>query len=120
MRIKQDGDADGFWKRIEDMIYGKSSFSMLAERADVNYRTLANQHSSRRIPEATTILKLSRALGVSIEYLLTGQYEVHHLPQRIELIAQKLTRISESNLETIETMIMALPDEESKKIAIPG
>lgn len=121
MEIMNDIAAREFWSRVDICLKGESLKS-LCDRTGLNYDSIRNRKSglTYSLPRLETAYAIAKALNISIEYLLTGKHEVHQFPQRIDTIARKLTRISESNLETIETMIMALPDEESKKAAISG
>ena len=61
-----------FWKNVDSVLKSEKLISV-ASKAGINYRTLKNQRSSVRLPNLEDAFRLSNALGVSLEYLLTGQ-----------------------------------------------
>ena len=64
-------DAFCFWK-IVDNILEKNTLVWLANKSELNYKTLKNQRSYLRLPNLEDAYAISRTLGVSLEYLLTG------------------------------------------------
>ncbi|MFA6845801.1 MAG: hypothetical protein WCR02_08750 [Sphaerochaetaceae bacterium] len=119
MRYKEDGCY--FWK-IADKTIGNISWMEVAEKAALNYRTLVNQRSGARLPDATSILSISRVLGVSMEYLLTGkeQAKTQPFPSRVMKLAEHLSSLSEQQLDMIEPMVMSVQVEQPPKTKRQG
>lgn len=61
-----------FWKDIDTNNIFKT-VKELAEESGVNYIRIRNQRSDNRIPCAEDLYNLSKALHVTMEYLLTGE-----------------------------------------------
>lgn len=49
------------------------SIKSLAEMTGINYRTLQNQMSRDISPDVYTSVKIAKALGTSVEFLVTGE-----------------------------------------------
>ena len=64
----------GFGKRLEKLIHGASlTKKALADKISVSPSTVGIYVNEGRIPEAPILLKISQALNVSMEELLTGK-----------------------------------------------
>ena len=63
-----------FWKRVEEELefQGKSK-KELAALTEIKEQTLHKAFERSSSPSAETALKISKALNVSIEYLVTGK-----------------------------------------------
>ena len=70
MKILKD---DPFWERVKKLTKAhKISLEKFAEHVDVSYNTLKSWIRYNRIPDAYTSFDIAVALGVSVEYLVTG------------------------------------------------
>ena len=58
------------------------------------------------MPPADTAVKIARALGVSVEYLVTGEKTA--LPTDIRLMLQNLQRLGEKDRKVVAVLINAL------------
>lgn len=63
-----------FGRILTGLVKGKLRQSDVAERAGVTQSAVSQYITGVRLPGANELLNLSRALGVSMEYLLTGQH----------------------------------------------
>lgn len=77
-------DVKEFWEHI-DSLNPYQSMRELCNRAGINYKNTCQQRSDGYMPKPEALLKLSRALGVSIESLLTGRLEVAYSPEIDEI-----------------------------------
>lgn len=68
-----------FWREV-DKLNKFSTTKELAEVGGLNYVRMRNQRSEGRIPGSVDLLLISKVLGVSSEYLLTGHSTEVSLP----------------------------------------
>lgn len=73
----------------------------LAEMADVSPQLLSTAERGTKAMRPENLLKLSTALGVSTDYLLTGDI----IDKDLSLISKKLENIPEDQLRTIERIL---------------
>ncbi len=73
----------------------------LAERADVSPQLLSTAERGTKAVRPENLLKLSIALGVSTDYLLTGDI----IDKDLSMISQKLERASANQIRTIERIL---------------
>ena len=93
----------------------------LAEKTKIKLRTLVSYISENKLPKTEALYKISQALGVSIEYLLTGEItelntkekklleDYRNSPKNIQEIVDKTLALNKKNnsvqapnLETIK------------------
>ncbi|MBP5175100.1 MAG: helix-turn-helix transcriptional regulator [Treponema sp.] len=94
----------------EEMEYKGIQHKELAAMANVKPRALltyvAANHS---MPPADVAVRIAQALGVSVEYLVTGEDSMHkNKYAEIQEIIVDLSRLNKSQLDTIKKMIHAL------------
>ena len=111
MSEPRDDRAYAFWTRVENRKSG--TFLDLATSAGISYKYLKDQRSANRLPKLETAYALAVALGTSVEYLMTGIESISY-PTRIKKIADHLCTISSHDLDTVETMVMAIPASQTK------
>lgn len=108
-----------FWKRFDKHREGAgfSSLKKFADYSKIPEQRMKNQRSRNQIPKIYDLLTISKLLGVSTEYLVTGadSFAVANYPYRIKAIAEKLTKVSEFDLTIIERSVELLPIEKSSK-----
>ncbi len=62
-----------FWKRVRKHIAGDFTQTWLCEETGLATSTMSNWVSNDRIPPADKAQKIANALGVTVEYLVTGK-----------------------------------------------
>ena len=73
----------------------------LAELADVSPQLLSTAERGAKAIRPENLLKISTALGVSADYLLTGEI----INKDLSIIADKLNQMSAEQIRTIEKII---------------
>ena len=67
-------EIDPFWKRVKTLIRAhKISQEEFASYIGISFNTLKTWFRNNRIPDAYTAHDIAVALGVSVEYLVTGE-----------------------------------------------
>lgn len=72
-----------------------------AELADVSPQMVSTAERGEKALRPENLLKISKALGVSVDYLLTGEI----IEKDATLIANKLMSLTPGQLHTIDTII---------------
>ncbi len=68
-----------FWLNVKNELeYKGISQKELAEKIDESYNTLQSWINRDRLPDAVQTVKISRVLGTSVEFLVTGRDEKKH------------------------------------------
>ena len=100
-------DSDGNWllvvgKRIAER-RKKLGWTQeeLAEKGDVTPQFVSYAESGKRAMRPENLLKISSALGVSADYLLTGEI----IDKDLIMLSEKLRRLSPTQIRIIESMI---------------
>lgn len=93
-----------FWKNV-DKVLGQQKLISIAEKAGVNYRTIKNQRSGVRLPSLDDAFKIAKVLGVSLEYLLTGNQIDAKYPPRIERIIERCMNADNEDLSLVERVL---------------
>lgn len=73
----------------------------LAESADVTTQFVSYAESGKRAMRPENLLKISQALGVSADYLLTGEI----IDKDLLLITEKLQSLNPSQFRIVENII---------------
>ena len=73
----------------------------LAEKADVTTQFVSYAESGKRAMRPENLLKMANALGVSADYLLTGQI----IDKDMLLLSDKLRALSPSQFRIVERVI---------------
>ena len=73
----------------------------LAERGDLTPQFVSYAESGKRAMRLENLLKISSALGVSADYLLTGEI----IDKDLLLLSNKLQKLSASQLRIIENIV---------------
>lgn len=85
-------------ERRKDM---KLSQEELAELAEVSPQLLSTAERGTKALRPENLLKISSALGVSVDYLLTGEI----IDKDLSIISNKLKNASSTQLRSIEKII---------------
>lgn len=73
----------------------------LAEKGDLTPQFVSYAESGKRAMRPENLLKISSALGVSADYLLTGEV----IDKDLLLLSDKLRKLSSSQLRIIENVV---------------
>ena len=82
----------------------------IAAKADVNNNTLLSYVDARgSLPNVETAVKIAQALGVSVEFLVTGQDTFHNEKYNvIQPIIDDLLLLDENQLNIIKKMVHSI------------
>ena len=70
-------DAKLFWNNVNALIKAKNTTQeWLCKKCNLNLGTFKNRISAGRYPDALEAVLIASALGVTVEYLVTGQQPV--------------------------------------------
>ena len=75
----------------------------LAERCEVTTQFVSYAESGKRAMRPENLLRLAQALGVSADYLLTGDV----IDKDLQLVSDKIKRLSPDQLRLVENLIDA-------------
>lgn len=95
-----------------ELDYQDIQLKELAAKTGISKNTLGNYltgHNS--LPNVDSAVKIAKALGVSVEYLVSGtssKTEEKKLQPNIKKITEKLQKLSEDDLYIIESLISIL------------
>lgn len=104
----------GFKENLKsELEYQGLQLKELAARCGVSKNTLGNYltgHNS--LPAADTAVKIARALGVSVEYLVTGknsdESHVPPLPAKYRKIFAALSQLDQNDLDAVTLLVTAM------------
>ncbi|WP_296324364.1 helix-turn-helix transcriptional regulator [Treponema sp. UBA3813] len=108
-----------FWKKVDsELLYLGKTRKELANAIGFDAANISFGIKRNSIPAADTALKVSRFLGVSLDYLLDmceeeNQNSKNPLNSKISEIENKLRRFSDSDLNAVLTMVKALNEKYS-------
>lgn len=63
--------AYSFWQRV-DQLRGDRTLKEIAEKFGLNYATIKDMRTKDRYPKLDVLVSLADSLGVSLDYLITG------------------------------------------------
>ena len=67
-------DANLFWDNVKRLVKEqKTTQAKLAEDCGISFRNLQNQISRNIFPQVDDASKIAQALGVTVDYLITGK-----------------------------------------------
>lgn len=110
-----------FWKKVDsELAYLGKTRKELANAMGFDAAIISFGIKRNSVPAADTALKVSRFLGVSLDYLLDmtenpcqNQPNQNPLNSKISEIENKLRRFSDSDLNAVLTMVKALNEKYS-------
>ena len=102
-----------FWKHV-DVSRGNRALADIASEAQINYQSLRDQRTNNRLPKLEDAYALAKELGVTLEFLLTGEKEKDAYPERIQRIIDKCMSAGETDLEIVER-VLRIDSEGEKK-----
>ena len=101
----------GFKENLkEELSYQGMLVKELASRAGLNPSSISNYlRENSSVPSADVAVKIARALGVSVEYLVTGDAEVsgvsRNYPPEIIHLADSLSHMAERDRNLVAAII---------------
>lgn len=103
----------GFRENLKsELAYKDMLVKELAEKTGISRHTLNNYLNVREhIPTLDAAVKIARALGVSVEYLATGEESSSiNIPmnRQIQALAQKISLLNESDQTIIIELVQLL------------
>lgn len=78
---------------------------MLTSAGEIPLNTYNGWRKRKILPRADECYAIAKALGTSVEYLLTGEVEQGIYPQRIEIIINRCMVASEEDLSLVERVL---------------
>ena len=111
-----------FWTNVKKEIAAQSTTQeWVARKAEVSFRTMAGWISKDRLPRVDEAHKIAMALGVSVEFLVTGKAAAGwRPPQRIESIVDDLSILPENDLQVVGRMVKSAADPYRMRLASSG
>ena len=84
----------------------------LSEKTGISINTIRNYiNGHNAVPSAEVAVKIAEALGVSVEYLVTGKKSgMQKIPSKIMHIENALLHFSEKDLDAVAKVIEALEE----------
>lgn len=72
--------AYSFWQRV-DQLRGDKTLKEIAEKFGLNYATIKDMRTKDRYPKLDVLIGLADCLGVSLDYLVTGDEQALSSPE---------------------------------------
>ena len=89
-------DAVSFWNRVKQLIKSNNTTQRgLSETIGLSARTLEIKIGRKSAPDVFEAYKIAQALGVSVEYLVTGS-DTNPAEQELKELKEKLKNLSSS------------------------
>lgn len=107
--IMQDDDLrKAFGQRVKQLRKQKHwQQKQLAAKVDIRYQLLNKYESGQHIPPADTLIRLSEALGVTIDYLLTGNL-MEDSPLNDSLLFKRFKEVENFDSEEKDTILRVI------------
>ncbi|MCQ2598472.1 MAG: helix-turn-helix domain-containing protein [Treponema sp.] len=108
-------EAKEFWARVKTLLKEKGiSQKQLSLDIGGSERSVEVWIAKDNVPDAFEAYKIAKILGVTVEYLVTGEYVVNDESARLMEEAQKMV------LEAIEILQRPLPAHRRKELNLPS
>jgi transcriptional regulator with XRE-family HTH domain len=100
----------GFRENLkQELSYNGMLVKELSTKSGVHKRALDTYLCEKAsMPPADAAVRIAHALGVSVEYLVTGEEAA--LPRDIRLITRNLLKLGEKDRKVVSTLVKALVD----------
>ncbi len=103
----------------DEMSYQGITLKELSARTGISYGSLSNYlKEAASVPSADVAVKISRALNVSVEYLVTRQNHkleksdsLHTLPAKIRRLTDSIRKLNDRDFAIVETLIEKMSEE---------
>lgn len=96
----------------EEMEFQDIKQKELSEKTGISINTIRNYiNGHNAVPSAEVAVKIAAALGVSVEYLVTGKTAgPQRMPSKIVHIESSLLRFSEADLDAVSGIVKAIDE----------
>jgi hypothetical protein len=87
------GYMDIFYENVKKSVKEKTNLTLrdFIESLDINYETYNSTRRYHNLPRADESVKIAQALGVSVEYLVTGEKPGNTAPvEKIQALARQI------------------------------
>jgi transcriptional regulator with XRE-family HTH domain len=103
-------NAEFFWRIVKKEVdRQKTSFEWLYRKTGIPKGTFSSWKSRNLMPRAGDAFKIADALGVSVEYLLTGTERGGAVSNpRIQEILTKIIVFDNNDLEAVKSLVNAM------------
>jgi hypothetical protein len=84
---------DDFYENVKKLVKERSRLTLrdFIESLDINYETYNSTRRYHNLPRADESVKIAQALGVSVEYLVTGEKPDNTAPaEQIRSLARQI------------------------------
>jgi len=99
----------GFWDRVSlELEYLGMTNKALAEKVGITASNIGKGVRQGSSPSADTAVKIAKILGVSVEYLVTGERPAGESGDKITALTKRLRRLSDADLEIAKIVIHRL------------
>ena len=102
-------DAKRFWERVFRSLDGVKD-SWLADKIGVSPSTLSTWKTKERLPGADQAVAIARALGVTVEYLVTGTDSSDPWVREHRELIRDLKELSSDDLEKMSAQVHAVAE----------
>lgn len=98
-----------FWNNVKsELSYQCLTQKDLANKAELNYRTLQNWIARNIQPDIFSAIKIAKALNVSAEYLLFGTVQKNELSQDDKSLLNEYHKLSDHDKKVLRTVLSTL------------
>jgi transcriptional regulator with XRE-family HTH domain len=103
-------NAGTFWKIVKKEVERqKTSFEWLYLKTGIAKGTFSSWKSRNLMPRADAAFKIAGALGVSVEYLLTGADADRAVSNpRVQEIAEKVALFDDNDIEAVAALVKSM------------
>jgi transcriptional regulator with XRE-family HTH domain len=102
----------GFIERLENLIIEKNTKqSVIAEACGIAQNTISGWKKRGTLPQADVAVKLAQELGVTVEYLVTGQDKLDQgFSARQKELLKDIVWLTDTDIEIIYPMIHSVAE----------
>jgi len=98
-----------FWNNVKiELSFQGLTQKDLANKADLNYRTLQNWIARNIQPDVFAAVKIAKSLNVSAEYLLFGTVQKNELSQDDKSLLNEYHKLSDHDKKVLKTIISTM------------
>ncbi|MDR1316974.1 MAG: helix-turn-helix domain containing protein [Spirochaetales bacterium] len=103
-------NAEIFWKTVKaEVERQKTSFEWLYRKTTIPKGTFSSWKTRKLIPRADAALSIARALGVSVEYLLTGTDKGEFVSNpAVQEITKNIVLFDDNDLEAVKALVKTM------------
>ncbi|MFZ2635544.1 MAG: helix-turn-helix transcriptional regulator [Rectinemataceae bacterium] len=108
-----------FWDRIAAYVaIEKTSWRWIADKVGKSETTVSGWRGTGVLPRADDAVKIANAVGMSVEYLVTGKEGIA-IPARLKIVVDDLLILPEDSLEHARVVVHLLAEKERAAEIMP-